>query len=239
MSDKGNGNSPDTPESSGSAAAAGAGKRKKEPETQNSQIYIGMPNGIVLCADEGSGLWIRGRFYHAYSTEPVYFENADQLIFEMESFFDSIHFPHPATRIRSFAETENTGRKTMPEKAAGAAGRSELTGEPKQAGQEQVGNVRADGQMDKHPQEQNGFLYSRKRERVMKDQELLSKHGDMGSFIIRVQQRQNSSMQGRLTWVEKNKTVYFRSVWELIRLIDSAVEINNPSPEEDLPSWEE
>ena len=73
----------------------------------------------------------------------------------------------------------------------------------------------------------------------MKDQELLSKHGDLGSFIIRVQQRQNSSMQGRLTWVEKNKTVRFRSVWEMIRLIDRAVEMDNPVPEEELPSWED
>lgn len=73
----------------------------------------------------------------------------------------------------------------------------------------------------------------------MKDQELLSKHGDLGSFIIRVQQRQNSSMQGRLTWIEKNKTVHFRSVWELIRLIDSAVEMDNPIPEGELPTWED
>ena len=77
------------------------------------------------------------------------------------------------------------------------------------------------------------------RDKIMKDEELLSKHGDMGSFIIRVQQRQNSSMQGRLTWIEKNKTVHFRSVWELIRLIDSAVEMDNPIPEGELPTWED
>lgn len=86
---------------------------------------------------------------------------------------------------------------------------------------------------------QNGRNIIGNREKVMKDQELLSRHGDMGSFIIRVQQRQNSSMQGRLTWIEKNKTVYFRSVWELIRLIDSAVEMNSPSPEDELPSWDD
>ena len=160
------------------------------PAERPSQIYIGTPNGIVLCADEGSGTRLRGRFYHAYSTEPVLFENPDQLVFEMERFFDSINFPHPATNIRSFAGEEKRQRHTE------------------------------------------------KREKIMKDQEFLGKHGDMGSFIIRVQQRQNSSMQGRLTWVEKNKTVYFRSVWELIRLIDSAVEMNSPQ-EEDMPSWED
>ena len=73
----------------------------------------------------------------------------------------------------------------------------------------------------------------------MDDQELLSKHGDLGSFIIRVQHRQNSSMQGRLTWVDKNKTVFYRSAWEMIRLIDSALEETGQEQEDDLPSWEE
>lgn len=73
----------------------------------------------------------------------------------------------------------------------------------------------------------------------MDDQELLSKHGDLGSFIIRVQHRQNSSMQGRLTWVDKNKTVFFRSAWEMIRLIDSALEETCQEQEDDLPGWED
>lgn len=179
------------------------------PMEDRSQAYIGTPNGIVLCADRGSGLHLRGRFYHAYSTEPVLFENPDQLVFEMERFFDSIHFPHPATSIRIFSEEK---------KRAKGAGVSESR---HQAGAEQA-----------------GCRQNMKREKIMKDQELLSKHGDMGSFIIRVQQRQNSSMQGRLTWIEKNKTVYFRSVWELIRLIDSAVEMNSPQ-EEEMPTWED
>ena len=74
----------------------------------------------------------------------------------------------------------------------------------------------------------------------MDDQELLGKHGDLGSFIVRVQHRQNSSMQGRVTWVEKNKTVFFRSAWEMIRLIDSALETDEDEKDEkkDLPSWD-
>lgn len=49
----------------------------------------------------------------------------------------------------------------------------------------------------------------------MSDEELLNKHGDLGTFIIRVQHRQNSSWQGRITWMDEDKTVYFRSMWEL------------------------
>jgi hypothetical protein len=59
----------------------------------------------------------------------------------------------------------------------------------------------------------------------MRDEELLKKHGDLGTFIIRVQHRQNSSWQGRITWMEEDKTVQFRSVWEMIKLIVSAVDL--------------
>ena len=58
----------------------------------------------------------------------------------------------------------------------------------------------------------------------MSDKELLSKHGDLGTFIIRVQHRQNSSWQGRITWMDKDKTVYFRSIWEMIKLVGSALD---------------
>ena len=58
----------------------------------------------------------------------------------------------------------------------------------------------------------------------MSDDVLLSKHGDIGTFIVRVQHRQNSSWQGRITWMEEDKTIQFRSVWEMIKLIESAVD---------------
>ena len=59
----------------------------------------------------------------------------------------------------------------------------------------------------------------------MKDETLLEKHGDLGTFIVRVQQRQNSSWQGRITWTEKNQTLHFRSTWEMVKLIESAIDI--------------
>lgn len=58
----------------------------------------------------------------------------------------------------------------------------------------------------------------------MNDDELLSKHGDLGTFILRVQHRQNSTWQGRITWVNENKTLQFRSVWELTKLIEEALD---------------
>lgn len=58
----------------------------------------------------------------------------------------------------------------------------------------------------------------------MSDRNILRKHGERGTFIVRVQHRQNSSWQGRITWMEQDKTLYFRSVWEMIKLIASVVE---------------
>ena len=60
--------------------------------------------------------------------------------------------------------------------------------------------------------------------RVMKDEELLGQHGDMGTFVIRVQHRQHSSWQGRVTYLEEDKSVYFRSVLELIKIIDGVLD---------------
>ncbi len=68
----------------------------------------------------------------------------------------------------------------------------------------------------------------------MKDEQVLSKHGELGTFIVRVQHRQNSSWQGRLTWVEEDKTINFRSIWEMIKLIESAVDtVSEPEDEEE------
>ena len=41
---------------------------------------------------------------------------------------------------------------------------------------------------------------------------------------MRVQHRQHSSWQGRVTYLEKDKTVYFRSALELMKIIDGALD---------------
>lgn len=69
--------------------------------------------------------------------------------------------------------------------------------------------------------------------KLMKDEELWNMQGDLGTFIIRVQHRQNGSWQGRITWMEEDKTICFRSVWEMIRLIAGALDTVS-GPEDDL-----
>ena len=77
------------------------------------------------------------------------------------------------------------------------------------------------------------------RDRIVSDESLLSKHGELGTFIVRVQHRQNSSWQGRITWMEEDKTVAFRSVWEMIRLMEGAISESEgeEGPAEELPDW--
>lgn len=59
--------------------------------------------------------------------------------------------------------------------------------------------------------------------KMNKDDEILEEHGELGTFIVRVQHRQHSSWQGRVTWLDEDKTVYFRSELELMKLIDEAL----------------
>ena len=159
---------------------------------EDSQRYIGVPNGVVFCVDHVIDRQPTGRFYQAYSRMATEIAGMDELIFKMEQFLDSIQFPYPSTETRTF-----------------------------------VGSRRE-------------ALTNQERTKMMSDEELLSKHGDLGTFIIRVQHRQNSSWQGRITWSERNKTVYFRSIWEMIRLIADALDrVGGKEGEITVPNWPE
>ncbi len=46
----------------------------------------------------------------------------------------------------------------------------------------------------------------------------------IATFVIHVKHCQNSTWQGTVTWAEENKQENFRSVLELLKLLDGAVE---------------
>lgn len=50
-------------------------------------------------------------------------------------------------------------------------------------------------------------------------------------FILEINDSKNQSWQGSLKWVEKHRQESFRSMLEMLRLIDSAI---NEATEEDL-----
>ena len=60
----------------------------------------------------------------------------------------------------------------------------------------------------------------------MTEDDMKGKRGDRGTFLVRIQYRQNATWQGHVTWVDENKTVPFRSALELIKLMDEALEEN-------------
>ena len=52
-----------------------------------------------------------------------------------------------------------------------------------------------------------------------------SKNGAIATFSIRILFRQNATWQGSITWTEGNQEVSFRSVLELIFLVENALNL--------------
>ena len=50
------------------------------------------------------------------------------------------------------------------------------------------------------------------------------RNGRIATFTLKILFRQNASWQGSLCWIENNQEVPFRSVLELLMLIDSALQ---------------
>lgn len=50
-----------------------------------------------------------------------------------------------------------------------------------------------------------------------------SREGKVGTFSVRILFRQNASWQGSVTWLEEKREESFRSVLELVLLMDSAL----------------
>ncbi|WP_300026630.1 hypothetical protein [Oscillibacter sp.] len=71
---------------------------------------------------------------------------------------------------------------------------------------------------------------------VRKPTDLQVQEGACATFAVRVLFRQNASWQGSVTWLEGNREESFRSVLELVLLLDSALntaakeENQQPSP---------
>lgn len=58
----------------------------------------------------------------------------------------------------------------------------------------------------------------------MDAKDIMAKKGDIGTFIVHVKYRQNATWQGEVIWADKKEKKYFRSVLELLKLIDSALD---------------
>ena len=86
-------------------------------------------------------------------------------------------------------------------------------------------DINADLDRDNYPQ---SFAELRKFQKPIKSvtSSLLQaeqKRGAIATFSLRILFRQNASWQGSITWIEGNQEEYYRSVLELIVLIDNAI----------------
>ena len=73
---------------------------------------------------------------------------------------------------------------------------------------------------NKKPENCNGA----EAEKLMQEDILSVQKGSKGTFVVHVKSRQNATWQGKITWAEKNLSRNFRSVLELLKLIDSAID---------------
>lgn len=65
---------------------------------------------------------------------------------------------------------------------------------------------------------------------LLKDEDMDQHLGKVGgsSFLVRIYFKQHADWQGTIQWLETNKTVSFRSVLELISLLNEAVDKEFP-----------
>ena len=61
--------------------------------------------------------------------------------------------------------------------------------------------------------------------RVLSKNQIMKQKGKQGTFLVRVQYRQNATWQGQITWVEGQETKSFRSVLEMLKLMDNVIDI--------------
>jgi len=67
-----------------------------------------------------------------------------------------------------------------------------------------------------------------------KNFEVLNKDkGTTTTFMVQIMFCQNSSVQGRISWVEAKRSIYFRSLLEMIILMTEALE------DTETRSWQE
>ncbi len=55
--------------------------------------------------------------------------------------------------------------------------------------------------------------------------DLETQKGELATFVVHVMYRQNATWQGNILWAEADKECNFRSALEMIKLIDSALDV--------------
>ena len=78
-------------------------------------------------------------------------------------------------------------------------------------------------QKKKKGQDVASVRYQEEKKQIQTAEDILQSRGKEATFILHVQYRQNSTWQGKLTWLEEEDEELFSSVLELLKLLDSAI----------------
>lgn len=160
---------------------------------KGSQPVLYSSNIVNFCVD----CWRRerqcGRLYHQYTADAIPFLSLYEALDRMNQLYDLLQYPKALAAFRSFGE--NCG----PEKdRIFKTGRIVELSERREETEREI------------------------KELVPLDH-VIGSRGEAATFIVRVQYRQHFSWQGEVTWAERQQKRYFRSVWELSRLMNSAL----------------
>jgi len=69
------------------------------------------------------------------------------------------------------------------------------------------------------------------------DLEVNSKNRPECSFLVQIQFRQNATWQGRIVWMEERKTIIFRSLLELMVLLEEALSEESIPDDGKMVEW--
>lgn len=156
---------------------------------------------IQICIDAYDDGEIRGRLFNAYYRDALFFDSSMDMIRMLEDIFDTFDYPHATMDLRSLDDSSE-----------GTTGKAETVSDP--AGLPQLRTMgRATGNASR-------------RIHVAPSMQLYTHtvRGKLATMRMRVMFRQNASWQGTIKWVEEDLQEEFRSVLELMLLIDSIFE---------------
>ena len=133
--------------------------------------------------------------YYEEADHPFY--SLDDLMNQINDFCDQICYPEAWVTLRSFRKAGRPGSRK-----AGGKIRNPYEDFLKKSSIEEAW---------------------KKMERARNAVDLMKTRGDLATFVVHVRYRQNASMQGTLVWVEGQKEMNFRSVFEMSKLMDSTM----------------
>lgn len=162
-------------------------------------VNAAAPNLMNICIDCTQKDELAGRFYNRYSTQPVLFEDVNNLLIQMDRLMDRIDFPQASTRNRGFSD-----RKKNTFSAGGIPGKLSKA-------QRGIDRRRRAGT-------------DRRDTQVKTTEEILKETGKRATFLVNVQYRQNATWQGKVLWAETGESCHFRSALELLKLMDGALD---------------